>query len=160
MRSTLISLAYGEGKYHITKTVRNLAYRFAFGVAAICAVILFLLRGDAAYLFGTSETVAVRVAQILPIFIVGFVFVSVSRVTTAYFYAMGKNLWAYVLIYGEPLTLCVLLLILPNAMGSVDGTWISVPLSQIIAMLISVLLIRKNRIHEQQFADTDVLPQE
>lgn len=31
----LISLAYGEGKYHITKTVRNLAYRFAFGVAAI-----------------------------------------------------------------------------------------------------------------------------
>lgn len=139
----LISLAYGEGKYHITKTVRNLAYRFAFGVAAICAVILFLLRGDAAYLFGTSETVAVRVAQILPIFIVGFVFVSVSRVTTAYFYAMGKNLWAYVLIYGEPLTLCVLLLILPNAMGSVDGTWISVPLSQIIAMLISVLLIRK-----------------
>ena len=87
-------------------------------------------------------------------------FVSVSRVTTAYFYAMGKNLWAYVLIYGEPLTLCVLLLILPNAMGSVDGTWISVPLSQIIAMLISVLLIRKNRIHEQQFADTDVLPQE
>ena len=94
----LISLAYGEGKYHITKTVRNLAYRFAFGVAAICAVILFLLRGNAAYLFGTSETVAVRVAQILPIFIVGFVFVSVSRVTTAYFYAMGKNLWAYVLI--------------------------------------------------------------
>ena len=88
------------GKYHITKTVRNLAYRFAFGVAAICAVILFLLRGNAAYLFGTSETVAVRVAQILPIFIVGFVFVSVSRVTTAYFYAMGKNLWAYVLIYG------------------------------------------------------------
>ena len=73
---------------------------------------------------------------------------------------MGKNLWAYVLIYGEPLTLCVLLLILPNAMGSVDGTWISVPLSQIIAMLISVLLIRKNRIHEQQCADTDVLPQE
>lgn len=58
----LISLAYGEGKYHITKTVRNLAYRFAFGVAAICAVILFLLRGNAAYLFGTSETVAVRVA--------------------------------------------------------------------------------------------------
>ena len=39
----LISLAYGEGKYHITKTVRNLAYRFAFGVAAICAVISHLL---------------------------------------------------------------------------------------------------------------------
>ena len=128
----------------------DLAYRFAFGVAAICSVILFLLRGSAAYLFGASEQVAVLVAQILPIFIIGFVFVSVSRVTTAYFYATGKNLWAYILIYGEPLTLCVLLLILPNAMGSVNGTWVSVPLSQIIAMLLSLLLIHKNRTLEHQ----------
>lgn len=90
------------------------------------------------------------VAQILPIFIIGFVFVSVSRVTTAYFYATGKNLWAYILIYGEPLTLCILLLILPNAMGSVNGTWVSVPLSQIIAMLLSLLLIHKNRTLEHQ----------
>ena len=130
--------------------MRDLAYRFAFGVAAICSVILFLLRGSAAYLFGASEQVAVLVAQILPIFIIGFVFVSVSRVTTAYFYATGKNLWAYILIYGEPLTLCVLLLILPNAMGSVNGTWVSVPLSQIIAMLLSLLLIHKNRTLEHQ----------
>ena len=70
--------------------------------------------------------------------------------TTAYFYATGKNLWAYILIYGEPLTLCVLLLILPNAMGSVNGTWVSVPLSQIIAMLLSLLLIHKNRTLEHQ----------
>ena len=146
----LISLAYGEGKHDTTKAVRNLAYRFAFGVAAVCSVVLFLLRGSAAYLFGASEQVAVLVAQILPIFIIGFAFVSVSRVTTAYFYATGKNLWAYILIYGEPLTLCVLLLILPNAMGSVNGTWISVPLSQIIAMLLSLLLIHKNRTLEHQ----------
>lgn len=51
----LISLAYGEGKHDTTKAVRDLAYRFAFGVAAICSVILFLLRGSAAYLFGASE---------------------------------------------------------------------------------------------------------
>ena len=51
---------------------------------------------------------------------------------------------------GEPLTLCALLLILPNAMGSVNGTWVSVPLSQIIAMLLSLLLIHKNRILEHQ----------
>ena len=54
------------------------------------------------------------------------------------------------MIYGEPLTLCVLLLILPNAMGSVNGTWVSVPLSQIIAMLLSLLLIHKNRTLEHQ----------
>lgn len=146
----LISLAYGEGKHDTTKAVRDLAYRFAFGVAVVCSVVLFLLRGSAAHLFGASEQVTMLVAQILPIFIIGFVFVSVSRVTTAYFYATGKNLWAYILIYGEPLTLCILLLILPNAMGSVNGSWVSVPLSQIIAMLLSLLLIHKNRTLEHQ----------
>ena len=146
----LISLAYGEGKHHITKAVRNLAYRFAFVVAAACSVILFLLRGSAAYLFGASAQIAVLVAQILPIFIIGFIFVSVSRVTTAYFYATGRNLWAYILIYGEPLTLCISLFILPNAMGSVNGTWISVPLSQIAAMLLSLFLVRRNRVREEQ----------
>lgn len=145
----LISLAYGEGKHDITKAVRNLAYRFAFGVAAVCSVVLFLLRGRAAYLFGASGQVAVIVAQILPVFIIGFVFASVSRVTTAYFYATGRNLWAYILIYGEPLMLCVLLLILPNAMGSVNGTWISVPLSQITAMCLSLFFLRKNTTHEK-----------
>lgn len=140
----LISLAYGEGKHDTTKAVRNLAYRFAFGVAVVCSVVLFLLRD------GASEQVTVLVAQILPVFIIGFVFVSVSRVTTAYFYATGKNLWAYILIYGEPLTLCVLLLILPNAMGSVNGTWISVPLSQIAAMLLSLCLIRRGRVQEER----------
>ena len=44
----------------------------------------------------------------------------------------------------------VLLLILPNAKGSVNGTWVSVPLSQIIAMLLSLLLIHKNRTLEHQ----------
>lgn len=146
----LISLAYGEGKHHTTKAVRDLAYRFAFGGAAICSAVLFLLRGSAAYLFGASEQVAVLVAQILPIFIIGFVFVSVSRVTTAYFYATGKNLWAYILIYGEPLTLCVLLLILPNTMESVNGTWISVPLSQIAAMLLSLYFIHRDRAQEER----------
>lgn len=146
----LLSLSYGEGRHDTTKAVRNLAYRFAFGVAVACSAVLFLLRGKAANLFGASEQVAALVAQILPIFIVGFLFVSVSRVTTAYFYATGKDLWAYILIYGEPLALCVLLLILPNVMGSVNGAWISVPLSQIIAMLLSLCLIRKNRALEHQ----------
>ena len=80
----LISLAYGEGKYHIPKRCGI----WRIGLLWRCGYLRchpFLLRATRHDLFGTSETVAVRVAQILPIFIVGFVFVSVSRVTTAYF---------------------------------------------------------------------------
>lgn len=141
----LISLTYGEGKLGLTRTYRNMAYRFSLVVAAVCMAVLFFLRGYTAILFGASPEISRQVAQILPIFLGGFLFISISRVSTAYFYATRKNLWAYILIYGEPASLFLLLLFVPSAAGGILGTWISIPLSQAIAALISVYLILRDR---------------
>ena len=40
----LISLTYGEGKLGLTRTYRNMAYRFSLVVAAVCMAVLFFLR--------------------------------------------------------------------------------------------------------------------
>ena len=95
-----------------------------------------------------------EVARILPIFIVGFLFVSISRVTTAFFYAVNQNVRAYLLIYGEPLLLLLLLLVLPAAIG-IQGTWLAVPISQIITAAASLLLIWKEKQHTTKTALTD-----
>lgn len=144
----LISSSYGEGKLEHVRAYRNLAYRFAMAVAIVCMVLLFLLRGNIAALFGASEQVILEVAAILPIFLCGYLFVSFSRVSTAYFYATRKNLLAYILIYGEPLSLFFLLLFVPSVAGGVIGTWISVPLSQAFAGIIAIILILYNKKHE------------
>lgn len=138
----LVSLAYGEGDLPRAKAVRNLGYQFAGGVSAICMAVLFFTRGTAAEIFGASAQVTQEVARILPIFIVGFLFVSISRVTTAFFYAINQNLRAYLLIYGEPLLLFLLLLVLPAAIG-IQGTWLAVPISQIAIAAVSLLLVWK-----------------
>ena len=148
----LLSLSYGRRELAQVKVLRGLAYRFAFIVSVFCAIFLFLVREQAASLFGASAQITENVASILPIFITGFIFVSISRVTTAYFYATSKNLLAYVLIYGEPLFLLILQLCLPLMFG-ITGTWAAVPLSQILAMLISIIfLARENRNLTQQQA--------
>lgn len=136
----LISVAYGEGNQRRAKAYRNLAYRFSAGVAAVCMVVIYLTKGNAARLFGASEQVTGVVAGILPVFIAGFLFASVSRITTSYFYATERNAFAYCLIYGEPVLLLASLMILPSIIG-IWGTWISVLLSQVLAMLLSVVLI-------------------
>ena len=64
-------------------------------------------------------------------------FVSISRVTTSYFYATGKDLRAYLLIYGEPVLLALLLLFVPRLAG-LFGTWVSVPMSQLLAMALGI----------------------
>lgn len=140
----LLSLTYGEGNRWATLTYRKLAYLFALAVAAVCMVGVYLLRGESAALFGTSAETAGMVAQALPVFLGGFLFAALSRVSTAYFYATGKNLWAYLVIYGEPVLLLVLLFVLPQLLGW-WGLWMAVPLSQAVAAVLGALLVWKGR---------------
>ena len=136
----LVSREFGAGNTRSARTVRNIAYIFALAVAALCMLVMFFLRGSISKVFGASEAVAAEVGEILPIFIAGFLFVSFSRISTAYFYATN-NVWrAYVVIYGEPACLLLLLLVLPPYMG-ITGTWLSVPLSQAVLAAVSLLLV-------------------
>lgn len=138
----LLSRSYGEGNTETTKKYRNLAYRFGFFTALISFIVLFFAGRKIAELFGASGSIAENAAAILPIFLFGYLFVSISRVTTAYFYATAKNMWAYILIYGEVLFLFVLLLFVPKLAG-ISGTWVSVPVSQLFAMGLSLLFISR-----------------
>ncbi|CVI68751.1 Multidrug export protein MepA [Clostridiales bacterium CHKCI001] len=138
----LISLFYGKGEFKKAKQIRNFSYYFAAVVSMICIIVLFLFRATIAKLFGASPEVAKSVAAILPIFLVGYLFVSFSRTTTSYFYATEKNAGAYLLIYGESICLLLLLLFLPNIL-TITGTWISVPVSQLCIMLVSIGLTYK-----------------
>ena len=138
----LLSRSFGEGNIKNAEKIRTLAYRFSFLAAAASFILLYFLRGKTALLFGASQTITENVSKMLPVFLFGYLFVSISRVTTAYFYATCKNTWAYILIYGEVRFLFLLLLILPGLMG-IYGTWISVPASQIFAMCLSLYFIRK-----------------
>ncbi len=141
----LISLACGKGNTRDIRAVRSMAYRFSLAVAFVAMAGLFILRRPAISLFGASPGIVEEVAGILPIFLVGYLFVSFSRVSTAYFYAAGRNLPAYLLIYGEPLMLFLFLLLLPMLTGGILGTWLAVPLSQATAMLLAVICIRHDQ---------------
>ena len=136
----LVSSKFGRGDARAARSVRNLAFAFALAVAAVCMVAMFFVRGSISKVFGASDDVAAEVGNILPLFIAGFLFVGFSRIATAYFYATGNTWRAYIVIYGEPLCLLLLLLFLPNFMG-ITGTWLSVPLSQAILAVAALLLI-------------------
>lgn len=140
----LISRSFGKGSIREVKTLRRLAYSFGIAVAAVCMAVLFLSRGNIAKIFGASDQVVTATGEILPIFIIGYFFVAVSRITTSYLYAIKYNSVAYCLIYGEPAALFLLLMILPHFCG-ITGTWISVPVSQAVIALAGVVLMLANR---------------
>ena len=146
----LISTYYGEGN---GKNVRNsvaLSYVTALVTAFICLPAVYLLREAIPQLFGSSPSVAADAAHVLSLFVWAFPCIAIMRVSTAYFYATKTNVFAYILIYSEPVVLAILIVAgIPKALG-VEGLWICLPISQgilafiaVILMLTSVFLRRK-----------------
>ena len=146
----LISTYYGEGN---GKNVRNsvaLSYVTALVTAFICLPAVYLLRDAIPQLFGSSPSVAADAAHVLALFVWAFPCIAIMRVSTAYFYATKTNVFAYILIYSEPVVLAILIAAgIPKALG-VEGLWICLPISQgilafiaVILMLTSVFLRRK-----------------
>ena len=77
-------------------------------------------------------------------FAAGLVFAAFLRVTTSYFYAVEQNLSAYILIYGEPSLLAVLIaLVLPGLLG-LSGVWIAEPVTQASLALAGGLLLARS----------------
>lgn len=137
----LISQAYGAGQERDMHTVRRMAYVTGGILAVVSMVVMYSLRGVIPGVFGVSDGLTQDVAQVLTIFLLGFVFVAFLRITIPYFYAVKRTLFACLLIYGEPILLCLMaLLVLPSILG-VNGVWISVPAVQMILTALGIFLL-------------------
>ena len=119
-----------------------MSYSTAFITAFICLPAVYLLRHAIPEMFGSSPSVAEDAAYVLSLFVWSFPCIAIMRVSTAYFYATKSNIFAYILIYSEPVVLALLILCgVPKALG-LEGLWMCIPISQgILAFLAIVLMI-------------------
>lgn len=121
----------GEGRMRDLRLICRLAYGIALGAAVAFAGLTVVGRDWFPAIFGASPDAAQMVAQVLCIIAAGYLGIAVIRVTIAYFYSTGHNTFAYVLVYGEPVLMVVLLLILPRICG-LTGVWLATPLEQLL----------------------------
>lgn len=142
----LISLCIGTGAYDEALQIRKLAYIFSIIIALVTGAGILLLCRQIPILFGASESVAAMTQQALPIFVSGFLFVAFCRVTTSYFYAAQKNKSAYIMVYGEPILLVVLLAAVLPQLIKLQGVWISAVTAQLLLALIGFILVHRERI--------------
>lgn len=139
----LMSCYYGKGEYKKAHYIRDLCYGFSLCISLVCALLMYRYRIEIAAIFGASSEVVDLVGKDIGVFLVGFIFVAFSRTTMSYFYATAKNADAYALIYGEPVSLWLFLFVLPQWFG-IEGTWLSVPVSQGFICALSFVLLYHN----------------
>lgn len=142
----LIGRYYGSRKTEDVHKVRGMAYVLAGTVTVICIGAILLTRGSLAGIFGVSGEVQAMYGKVIVYFVSGLIFAAFLRVTTSYFYAVERNVSAYILIYGEPVLLAVFLAAVFPRLWGITGVWAASPVTQMCLALIGVgLLIWGNR---------------
>ena len=130
----LMSRFYGEDNKKEVRITRTMAYAAAAVMGVALAVLLYWCRNGIGVLFGASETVSLAVGTDLYIFLAAVPFLAFLRVTTAGFYATEQTRFSYMIVYGEPIFLALLLPVLPAWMG-LKGVWWSQTGAQILTAL-------------------------
>lgn len=144
----LLSQCYGEKDFERMRRLRRLAYGTAMGFALIGCAVMFGMRTILGPLFGTSDSVSLDIAAIIPIFLVSVPFVAICRVTTASFYATERSGYSYLLTFIEPVLMLVLMLILPPLFGGQVMIWWSTVFARVLSAVLALIL--KGRVDGQE----------
>lgn len=142
----LMSQHYGRRDAAGMRSVERMAYAFSLLLALVGCVAMYATRGSVGTLFGSSPQVNADVARIMPIFLVSFPFVAVTRITTSFFYATEKNRLSYILTFMEPLVMLAFMLVLPPLVGGTGGQtmiWWSTVLARVVSAMTAVALKRQ-----------------
>lgn len=143
----LMSRFYGEDNKKEVRITRTMAYAAAAVMGVALAVLLYWCRNGIGVLFGASETVSLAVGTDLYIFLAAVPFLAFLRVTAAGFYATEQTRFSYMIVYGEPIFLALLLPALPAWMG-LKGVWLSQTGAQILTALMGWgLKLWSDRVH-------------
>lgn len=142
----LISFYLGSGEKRNSILIRNYAYQAAELVAAVSFVLVWLTKEKIPVMFGVSPAAGAMVSSALPLFAASAFFIAFLRVTTSYFYSMRCHVPAYILVYGEPLGLMLMVgFLLPPVLG-LSGVWLATPVTQmLLSMAAAILLVQSQR---------------
>lgn len=148
----LMSEYYGRGdKKNLIKTLRYSLIISAI-IGLIMMIIVMIFSKQFSYIFGLSDEARELFMQSAIFFTSPFVSLAVMKISMNYFYSQKKNIYAYLIVYLEPIIVLLLVFVFPLFMGT-NGIWISQTIAQIIPAIIAIILMLKlNRKEKEENA--------
>ena len=101
---------------------------------------VILCKDGVASMFGASATTASMVSYGVTVLALSFPFMGISKMASAYFYALDKPKYSTILVYADPIILSPLLLIVLPLIFGIKGVWFTLPLVQVFLAGIALYL--------------------
>ena len=142
----IISYNYGKQDKKQLKNVFFICIRFIIFVSISVFGIAFVFGSSLVHIFAEKGTPVYEIARNgFLIFPFSFLFCGLNIFTSAIFTALSNGKLSAILSFLRTFGLItVLLLTLPNLLG-VAGVWLSVPIAELITMIVALVFLNKNR---------------
>lgn len=136
----LISFYKGAGSKDLMREIFKKTILFCSVLCVALIALTVVSRNAFPILYGASPEVAVVASKAMLFVALSIPFIAVTRIMSAYFYAVGDSRNAALLVYADPIIFTpIFLLSLPRYLG-VIGIWLTYPCTQITNTLLSIVL--------------------
>lgn len=136
---------YGAQKHDRVSKVLNISIFWASVVTTLFFIVTELFPRQLAEIFTDDEELLAHTVRGMRINFVAFAIIGFQMVTTNFFQSIGKAKKAIFLsLSRQAICLLPLLLVLPPVMG-VDGVWWSLPISDVVASILTLWLLLRQR---------------
>ena len=148
---------YGAQKHDRVSKVLHISIFWASVVTTLFFIVTELFPRQLAEIFTDDEELLAHTIRGMRINFIAFAIIGFQMVTTNFFQSIGKAKKAIFLsLTRQAICLLPLLLILPPVMG-VDGVWWSLPISDVIASILTLWMLLKQK---QEFRKSILAQQE
>lgn len=150
--SPLISFTYGAKEYKLASNIHKTTNILAFIVGV--GVFISLSFGSSWYsnLFVKSESVEQMVGSGMIIFAVSFLFSGINTITSFYFTSIGKAMESAIISTSRGLVILLICIFTLPVLFGMTGVWFVAPITEAIALIISLFFIYKEARENRQAA--------
>ncbi len=143
----IISKSYGEGKIKNTKTIFKYGLITSISLGIGCYFIGFKFSKEIVNLFNSEgDKVLLSMAiEGIKVYFIAFIIMGINIVTTSFFASINEARESFIISIMRGLIVVIPLIIsLPKLFG-MTGVWLTIPLAEVITLLISIIFYIKYR---------------
>ncbi|MBD7916036.1 MATE family efflux transporter [Clostridium sp. Sa3CUN1] len=143
----IISKSYGEGKIKNTKTIFKYGLITSISLGIGCYFIGFKFSKEIVNLFNSEgDKVLLSMAiEGIKVYFIAFIIMGINIVTTSFFASINEARESFIISIMRGLIVVIPLIILLPKLFGMTGVWLTIPLAEVITLLISIIFYIKYR---------------
>lgn len=142
----LISFYNGANNLSAVNRLRKWTYEISCITGILVMGGIILLTYQIPVLFGVSKETAIILHTALPLCGISLPLFALTRVASAYFYAIKESLKASLLIYSEVMVILPICVLLLPILFELTGLWLALVVTQLLLLIFSLILTGSKKI--------------